>query len=335
MLIYVDRENTGEKERKHILRAAAVSWILDGRAFIIRSKDDLVKDLLPMFFRQSKFASFTRKLYRWGFRQVSVSASAERILSSNNKREMIFGHELFQKDNKALMARMRSVTAAGTRRALVSSKQKRQLSAGQYMVIEPKLIPITFPSPFLNLQPSPGSSIILQVAGMHAVPTKESGHAVAPPPMPSTFLLDNSPIPGGQQGEQQTIKSGHSDANDSSMFATISPKLPSPQVALLATPRQQQLKQQTRNAGCVKNIFLASNHQLSRAINVPASGGYFNSLLAQELGVHGSTFQSLQADAPSGTDANAYMRAAIDMLLRHASKSASDSNDDEYRNNKS
>ena len=143
MLIYVDRENTGEKERKHILRAAAVSWILDGRAFIIRSKDDLVKDLLPMFFRQSKFASFTRKLYRWGFRQVSVSVSAERILSSNNKREMIFGHELFQKDNKALMARMRSVTAAGTRRALVSSKQKRQLSAGQYMVIEPKLIPIT------------------------------------------------------------------------------------------------------------------------------------------------------------------------------------------------
>lgn len=330
MLIYVDRENTADKERKHITRAAAVSWILDGRAFIIRSKDDLVKGLLPMFFRQSKFASFTRKLYRWGFRQVSVSGSADRILNSN-KREMIFGHELFQKDNKALMARMRSVTAAGTRRALVSSKQKRQFSAGQYMVIEPKLIPITLPSPFVNLQPAPCSSTSLQVAAIPALPTKGPGYAVAPLSSPCTFLLENSPIPGGHQVKQQMITSNHNDSNDRNMVVAMSPKPPSLQDSLLVTPCQQQ----TRNTGRVKNVALAGNHQHSRTINIPDSGGYFNSLLAHELGTHGTAFQSLQAQAPSGTDANAYMRAAIDMLLRHASKSASDANDDEHRNNKS
>jgi len=88
-----------------------MAWTPDGRAFVIHKKDALVSEVLPLFFKQGKFASFTRKLYRWGFRQVSISL--ERV----QRKEMIFGHEYFQRDNKELMAKMRSVTAAGRKRA--------------------------------------------------------------------------------------------------------------------------------------------------------------------------------------------------------------------------
>jgi hypothetical protein len=130
MLAYVDKENKrsgGDPEK------LCISWILDGRAFIIRSKEEMAKQLLPMFFRQSKFPSFTRKLYRWGFRQVSVVQH-----SSTNRRDMIFGHEFFQRDNKAMMGRMRSVTAAGTRRAVQARTTKLVGQRTETLAIEPK-----------------------------------------------------------------------------------------------------------------------------------------------------------------------------------------------------
>ena len=109
---YADAHRQGAPKHQAMqpLRENCMSWILDGRAFIIRRKDELVKKFLTVFFRQTKFPSFTRKLYRWGFRQVSIPPVQ---IHSDNKREMIFGHEFFQRDNQALMGRMRSVTAAG------------------------------------------------------------------------------------------------------------------------------------------------------------------------------------------------------------------------------
>jgi hypothetical protein len=134
ILTYAERDYSPPENGNDVDREAAVGWTLDGRAFIIRNKDDLVKGLLPMFFRQGKLASFTRKLYRWGFRQVSVSPDG---LSS--KKKMIFGHEWFQRDNKQLMASMRSITAAGTRRrALGSSKQKSKSASERTLFLSPR-----------------------------------------------------------------------------------------------------------------------------------------------------------------------------------------------------
>ena len=73
------------------------------------------------------------KLYRWGFRQVSVVQQ-----SNTSRRDMIFGHEFFQRDNKAMMSRMRSVTAAGTRRAVQARTAKQVGQRTETLAIEPK-----------------------------------------------------------------------------------------------------------------------------------------------------------------------------------------------------
>jgi hypothetical protein len=103
-----------------------ISWARDGHTFLIRDKKELVDNLAPLFFREGKFSSFTRKLYRWGFRQICIPKGLDK-----KDREMVFGHEHFQRDNKAIMSYMRSVTAAGTRRAisaLTSRKKAREQS---------------------------------------------------------------------------------------------------------------------------------------------------------------------------------------------------------------
>ena len=118
MLTYIEREHA----TKHPETASSppIAWVLGGNAFSVRNKADLVRDVLPLFFRESKFTSFTRKLYRWGFRQISLDN--ERVLQNKKRRsgqvmEMIYTHENFQRDNKPLMSKMRSVTSTRSRQA--------------------------------------------------------------------------------------------------------------------------------------------------------------------------------------------------------------------------
>lgn len=42
-----------------------VAWLDDGKSFIIRKPDDFTRNVVPKFFKPTKFSSFTRKLYRW------------------------------------------------------------------------------------------------------------------------------------------------------------------------------------------------------------------------------------------------------------------------------
>jgi len=92
-----------------------VAWLPDGKSFVIRKPDEFTRQLLPKFFKATKFSSFTRKLYRWGFRQVNRGIGPDDPI--------IFGNEYFQRDNLELMAKMRSVTAASTRKQEQSNMQ--------------------------------------------------------------------------------------------------------------------------------------------------------------------------------------------------------------------
>mmetsp|Transcript_7447 Transcript_7447/g.12975 ORF Transcript_7447/g.12975 Transcript_7447/m.12975 type:complete len:330 (-) Transcript_7447:224-1213(-) len=51
--------------------SSALGWIEEGRAFAIRNKDTFLKHIVPMFFKQTKFRSFTRQLNLWGFTRLS------------------------------------------------------------------------------------------------------------------------------------------------------------------------------------------------------------------------------------------------------------------------
>lgn len=48
-----------------------ITWLPHGKGFIILQKKKFASEVMPMYFKHSKFTSFTRKLNRWGFTRVS------------------------------------------------------------------------------------------------------------------------------------------------------------------------------------------------------------------------------------------------------------------------
>jgi len=110
MLLLSHTEKIGSKSGQRP-EGTAIGWTEDGLSIAIRDKEKLVKDLMPSFFAQAKFSSFTRKLYRWGFRQVIADGE-----DRQQGQVIVFSHQFFQRSNKSLMQRMRSITAARRRR---------------------------------------------------------------------------------------------------------------------------------------------------------------------------------------------------------------------------
>ncbi|CAJ1946332.1 unnamed protein product [Cylindrotheca closterium] len=136
LLSYVDNERD---RGNHI---TCISWVRDGHAFVIKDRQELVDSLLPLFFREGKFSSFTRKLYRWGFRQICIPKGG-----TKKDRDLMFGHEDFQRDNKSLMTEMRSVTAAGTRRAITALTSKKKAKKNKDKDATQKPSPVFIPAP--------------------------------------------------------------------------------------------------------------------------------------------------------------------------------------------
>ncbi len=48
-----------------------VTWLPHGKGFIILQKKRFASEIMPLYFKHSKFTSFTRKLNRWGFTRVT------------------------------------------------------------------------------------------------------------------------------------------------------------------------------------------------------------------------------------------------------------------------
>ena len=66
MIQWCERQAWGRNKKNPFV------WTPDGRAFEIVDPDYITRILLPKFFnKETHFESFRRKLYRWGFRQVS------------------------------------------------------------------------------------------------------------------------------------------------------------------------------------------------------------------------------------------------------------------------
>ncbi|KAL3930366.1 MAG: hypothetical protein SGBAC_011797 [Bacillariaceae sp.] len=140
LLSYVDNE----RERgEHI---TCIAWARDGHVFVIKDRKELVDSLLPLFFREGKFSSFTRKLYRWGFRQICIPKGGNKT-----DRELLFGHEYFQRDNKPLLSEMRSVTAAGTRRAIAALTNKKKARKNKDKDASKKAAPALVPPPVVSV----------------------------------------------------------------------------------------------------------------------------------------------------------------------------------------
>ena len=112
---------------------------MDGQAFVVSHKENLTKHLLPHFFHQeTKFLSFTRKLYRWGFRRINPPRNRKRAAPSANgtpppaavvhteesaAERIVFGHECFDRNRRQLLRHMKSTTAESLRNAANRKEQ--------------------------------------------------------------------------------------------------------------------------------------------------------------------------------------------------------------------
>lgn len=94
----------------------AITWLPGGKSFSIINPNKFTDNVLPRFFKQAKFESFVRKLYRWGFRQVDKGEIGH----------ITFYHKNFQKGNIALaVAKLRSVTPSKLSNAANKAAKER------------------------------------------------------------------------------------------------------------------------------------------------------------------------------------------------------------------
>jgi hypothetical protein len=92
------RKNFPEKLMDLLNMPAAehiVCWLPHGKSFMIVRPKMFATDIMPSYFRQAKYASFTRKLNRWGFRQVTKGPE-----------HGAFHHDLFQRGKPILCLKM-------------------------------------------------------------------------------------------------------------------------------------------------------------------------------------------------------------------------------------
>jgi len=73
-----------------------IAWLPSGKSFCIMNKDDFTERILPAYFKETKYASFQRRLKRWGFRKTYTTG----------QKQVILFHELFQRDQPHLSKMM-------------------------------------------------------------------------------------------------------------------------------------------------------------------------------------------------------------------------------------
>mmetsp|Transcript_25513 Transcript_25513/g.53692 ORF Transcript_25513/g.53692 Transcript_25513/m.53692 type:complete len:643 (-) Transcript_25513:99-2027(-) len=113
MLDCADKMKTQLADQGHEPDTFCMSWLPDGKSFLVRDPVACTQTIIPLFFKQAKFTSITRKLYRWGFHQVERHDSEGPPLPPD---AMIFANENFQRDARHKIANMKSMTTSNQRR---------------------------------------------------------------------------------------------------------------------------------------------------------------------------------------------------------------------------
>jgi hypothetical protein len=79
-------------------RSDVISFVANGRAFAIHKPDKFFKEIVPLYFRQSRLSSFKRQLNLYGFELINTGPARGG-----------YYHELFVKDQAEMCRRMRRV----------------------------------------------------------------------------------------------------------------------------------------------------------------------------------------------------------------------------------
>jgi len=91
------------QEYKHI-----ISWTPEGDKFTIHNSKLLINEIFPKYFKQCKFPSFLRKLYRWGFVKRPDRFNGQKVDAST------YFHPKFRKDKFEACNTMSCKSGAGS-----------------------------------------------------------------------------------------------------------------------------------------------------------------------------------------------------------------------------
>ncbi|KAG7363726.1 HSF-type DNA-binding protein [Nitzschia inconspicua] len=85
--------------------ASVISWMPDGKSFLIHDKDRFSQELLPEFFGTTNFKTFQRNLNLWGFTRISKGPNKDQT-----------SHPLFLRGFPGLSRNMKRIVLKGTGR---------------------------------------------------------------------------------------------------------------------------------------------------------------------------------------------------------------------------
>jgi hypothetical protein len=108
----------------------AVAWLPDGKSFVIVNPDIFCDEVLSKVFKESKYASFVRKLHRWGFVRLTSGTGTD-----------CFHHPQFQRNRKEMAAKISCAPRAGDKeKPLNSGNSKPPSLAGVEKFIKAKVV---------------------------------------------------------------------------------------------------------------------------------------------------------------------------------------------------
>ena len=81
-----------------------VSWLPNGRAFIIHNKTRFASEILPVYFKEAKYSSFARRMKRWGF---ILLIPCKQSCDDTYRSKSVYRHPLFLRYSKPLCLQIR------------------------------------------------------------------------------------------------------------------------------------------------------------------------------------------------------------------------------------
>lgn len=148
-------------------RDDAVSWLPDGKSFVVVNDELFVGQVLSKEFKASKYSSFVRKLHRWGFVRLTSGTGTD-----------CFHHPLFQKGREDLAAEINSGA-----RAQISMRKRKQVGRGSF---------------------NKGTSQITDVDASQSSPTTRDDDSDIPEPDPIPDSLPFDPLSAETHGMELT-----------------------------------------------------------------------------------------------------------------------------------
>lgn len=106
--------------------AEIIEWMSHGRAFLVKQPKTFASQVLPRYFKQTKYLSFTRQLNLWGFKRIT-----------RGKDMGAYYHELFLRGRPHLAMRMKRQKIKGTGMKLTPDPDREPNFYNDYPMLPP------------------------------------------------------------------------------------------------------------------------------------------------------------------------------------------------------